>query len=352
MDISKTLTDWYNTNARDLPWRNTSDPYAIWVSEIIMQQTRIDQGLPYYLKFLDHFPSVHDLAKASEEKVLLVWQGLGYYSRARNMHHTAKEIVLKFQGNFPTSAAELIKLKGIGKYTAAAISSICFGENIAAIDGNVIRVIARLFNIKEAVNKLPTLKTIDAISQKLIKNIDASIYNQALMDLGAIICTPKKVNCNACPLINMCEAYSKRSVDSIPLKEKKTSIKNRYFVYIIIQSNNKLLINKREENDIWKGIYEFPLIVFKKKATLKQILNHVKFKTLVNNKFDIMVNHFSVSPHILSHQTIHTTFIKCTIAAIEDTSQFTQINISDLAEYAFPQLIHKHISTIFNKNLQ
>jgi len=348
MTISETIISWYYNNARELPWRKTTDPYTIWVSEIIMQQTRVEQGLPYYIKFLENFPTVYQLAEASEEKVLLIWQGLGYYSRARNMQHTAKEIVLKFNGKFPDNSDELIKLKGIGKYTAAAISSICNKENIAAIDGNVIRVISRLFNIQDPVNKSGTLKTIDDICEKLIKNIDAATFNQALMDIGATICTPKKTKCLECPLTNKCEALATETVDRIPLKEKKISNKNRYFVYLIIQVNDEVLIKKRNKNDIWKGLYEFPLIEFDKKPSLKQILKHPEFNNFINTENCINMEQYEVPLHKLSHQTIHTTFIKCNVSQLKASLNFTQINISDLSGFAFPQLIQKHIPNIMN----
>jgi len=347
MDIGTSIIEWYNVNKRELPWRNTTHPYSIWVSEIIMQQTRINQGLAYYLNFLTQFPTVFDLAKADEQQVLLVWQGLGYYSRARNMHHTAKEIVEKWNGQFPNNSNDLLKLKGIGSYTAAAISSISFNENIPAIDGNVIRVISRLFNIKDEVNKSATQKQISAISIELIKNIDAAIYNQAMMDLGATICLPKNPICNNCPLVNACLAKKNNAENNIPVKEKKITPKLRFMAYLVLKTSKHTLIRKRTSNDIWKGLHEFPYIEFEKQTSITDILKHDMIIEFTNNGGNAQLKIIEAPIHKLSHQTIYAFFVVITLNDLPHIIDLHQIAIDELPLQPFPRLIEKQLGNIF-----
>lgn len=313
-----------------------------------MQQTRINQGLPYYEKFIKKFPTVQKLAAANEDDVLLSWQGLGYYSRARNMHHTAKYINSELKGKFPTKANDLIKLKGIGKYTSAAIASFCYNENIAAIDGNVIRVIARLFNIQEPTNKSSTQKLIEQLSKDIITKVNANNYNQAMMDLGAIICTPNKPNCNACPLALNCQALVLNNVEHIPKKDKITKITNRYFTYVLIKTETEILIRKRTENDIWKGLHEFILIETPKSIDTNKLLKKeeiIQYTNLIDISDIEIIN---AKPHKLSHQTIHATFVKAKCSKLPALNKFEAIKISNIDNFAFPKLLQGSFLNLFN----
>lgn len=347
MNIGKSIIAWYKLNKRDLPWRNTRDSYTIWVSEVIMQQTRIDQGLPYYLNFMNKFPTVFALANAKEEDVLFAWQGLGYYSRARNMHHTAKDITSNYNGTFPTNANELLRLKGIGEYTSAAISSICNNENIPAIDGNVIRVISRLFNIQSAVNTSATQKEIKDLSIQLIDKLDAASYNQAMMDLGATICIPKNPKCNECPLQSNCLAREYQTFTSIPFKEKKPKVRTRFFTYLVFKTAKQTLIKKRVGNDIWKGLNEFLLIENDKETTIEEILKD----PLVHKHIDINeyaeITIVKSAPHKLSHQTINGVFLIFNLKKLPKINNSLIIEINKLNTIALPRLIEKHIEKIF-----
>lgn len=255
MNLSEQLIAWYKLNYRDLPWRNTQDPYAIWLSETILQQTRVAQGLSYYFRFLDRFPDIHSLANALEEEVLSLWQGLGYYARGRNLHATAKEIVARFDGRFPANYDQLLSLKGIGAYTAAAIASFAFHLDHAVVDGNVIRVISRLFQIEDDIKKATTRKQIDILVEKLLPKGQAYFFNQAIMELGALVCTPKNPDCSACPVQVYCQAYKTGSQIRLPVKGKAAEKKRRYLNYLIIKVGDEILLRRRVEG-IWKGLFE------------------------------------------------------------------------------------------------
>jgi A/G-specific adenine glycosylase len=347
MNIGKTIIAWYNINKRDLPWRNTIDPYTIWVSEIIMQQTRINQGLPYYLNFIEKFPTVFDLANAKEEEVLLAWQGLGYYSRARNMLYTAKDISTNYNGIFPTHAHDLKKLKGIGQYTAAAISSICNKEIIPAIDGNVIRVISRLYNIKCPVNTVATQKEIKDLSCEIIKELDAASYNQAMMDLGASICTPKNPKCNECPLQPTCLACKLGTFTTIPLKENKTKVRTRHITFLVFKTTKQTLIKKRVANDIWKGLYEFPVIESNKETPIEELLKDPLVQMHVDKNDTAEISIVKSSPHKLSHQTIKGVFLIFKVKKLPKIKDTSQIEINTIDRFAFPRLLEKHFENIF-----
>lgn len=252
------IIEWYLQNKRDLPWRNTSDPYLIWLSEIILQQTRVNQGLPYYQAFSQKYPSVVDFANAPIDDILRLWQGLGYYSRARNMHNTAVFIVNNFNGIFPSNYESLIKLKGIGPYTAAAISSFASNEKQAVIDGNVYRVLSRVFNIEEDISSTQGIKFFKNFATEIIQYSKRNdIYNQAIMEFGAIQCKPQSPNCIECPLIEFCEAYKLKKTSLLPIKLGKTKITNRQINYLVKVSDKKVYLKRRNEKDIWAGLYDF-----------------------------------------------------------------------------------------------
>ncbi|MCE7067897.1 A/G-specific adenine glycosylase [Dyadobacter sp. CY326] len=260
IDFNKKLKSWYLKNHRPLLWRQTTDPYKIWLSEIILQQTRVAQGTPYYQKFLDNYPTVFDLANADERDVLRLWQGLGYYSRARNMHFTARQIVNDFGGKFPETAAALSKLKGLGHYTAAAIASFAFGEAVAAIDGNVYRVMARIFGIKSDMLSNEGKKEFAAIAKELVSHEDPATYNQAMIEFGAIQCVPVSPNCAICPFNDICYAFAFNVQNALPVKSKKMAVKKRFLNYFVIQQGQDLAMQERKTKDIWKGLYDFYLI--------------------------------------------------------------------------------------------
>jgi len=300
------LLRWYQQNKRDLPWRADRDPYKIWLSEIILQQTRVDQGLPYYIKFIEKYPTIHELANASEDDVLRTWQGLGYYSRARNLHKCAKSIVNQYNGKFPTARNELIKLPGIGPYTSAAIASFAFHKKEAVVDGNVMRVITRLYGIIQDISTPKTVGYIKSIVDELIPKSQPDIFNQAIMEFGALHCSPKNPSCNTCGFNGICYAQLNKLQDKIPFKSKKAMNRVRYFNYLLIKVNGKYLLRKRKNNDIWKGLFEFVLV----ETHEVMDFNHFPLpKFLTKNASIWKVNSESKTyKHILSHQTIFCRF--------------------------------------------
>ncbi|MGY0407077.1 MAG: A/G-specific adenine glycosylase [Polaribacter sp.] len=309
MKLSNILIDWYLQNKRELTWSKTKNPYFIWLSEIILQQTKVAQGLSYYLKFTTVFPTVFDLAKANESTVLKMWQGLGYYSRARNLHFTAKHIVSEFNGKFPSTFKEIIKLKGIGDYTASAIASICFNEPTAVVDGNVYRVLARYFGIKTPINATIGIKEFKALAQTLIDIENPGTYNQAIMDFGALHCKPQNPLCNTCPFVGGCVAFKKKLTKELPVKKKTIKIKKRYFNYIVIKTkNNKTILTERKGKGIWQGLFQFPLIESDKIIDKNALISSKEFTTLFTDKTTPLLFNKKEVVHKLSHQHLYTNF--------------------------------------------
>jgi len=340
------LLAWYRTEKRDLPWRNTSDPYRIWVSEIIMQQTRIDQGLAYYERFVDKFPSVTILALANEEEILKEWQGLGYYSRARNMHFAAKQIVTMFDSQFPNSAEQLNTIKGIGSYTSAAIASIAFNEPIAAIDGNVFRVLTRVFGIDEPIDTTKGKKKIQKLANELLDTKHPGDYNQAIMDFGALQCKPRNPECNQCTFKNSCAAFGSNNVSQLPVKSKKTKITNRYFNYLVIKNDDSIFVKKRDETDIWKNLYDFPLIETPQSVSFSQLTETDLWKSIFQNSKLIIESISEEKIHILSHQKIHHRFITISLTDyIFLPSKYIKIMKKNIFELAVPKVIENYIET-------
>jgi A/G-specific adenine glycosylase len=257
--FAQTLLHWYQRHKRPLPWRETIDPYAIWLSEVILQQTRVSQGLPYYLDFINTYPTVTDLAQAPEDEVLRHWQGLGYYSRARNMHHTARYIAQQRQGIFPSTYQQLLQLRGIGPYTAAAIASFAFKEKVAVLDGNVFRVLARVFGLAEDITSPAGKKAFQLLADMLIPADHPDTYNQAIMEFGAIQCTPVAPDCLFCPLQQQCFAFRNGLVQALPHKSKAKASRERFFHYLVLQWQNQFYLKKRSQSDIWQGLYDFYL---------------------------------------------------------------------------------------------
>lgn len=336
MIFSNTLIYWYLQNSRELPWRKTKNPYYIWLSEIMLQQTRVAQGLSYYLKFTSTFPTVFDLANADENTVLKMWQGLGYYSRARNLHFTAKQIANDFNGEFPSTYKEIIKLKGIGDYTASAIASICFDENTAVVDGNVYRVLSRYFGINTPINSSVGIKEFKKLAQTLIDETQPGTFNQAIMDFGAIQCKPKKPLCMFCPFADGCVALQKNLIETLPVKEKKVKVKNRYFNYLVIKTNdNKTILSERKGKGIWQGLYQFPLIESDKNINKNELISSDEFAALFPEETTISLFNKKEIVHKLSHQHLHTQFWIIEPA----TSSEAKINWSDIEKYPVPVLI-------------
>jgi len=340
MDFTSTIINWYNKNKRDLPWRSTKDPYYIWLSEVILQQTRVDQGMAYYFAFIREFPTIKKLAAAPEEKVMKLWQGLGYYSRARNLHATAKFIAVELKGNFPKTHDEIIKLKGIGPYTAAAIASIAFEQPHAVVDGNVYRVLARVFGVKTPIDSTKAKKEFYELANELLDKKRPALFNQAIMEFGAMYCKPKNPDCSNCIFNGTCIAYAKKLVDVLPLKEKKTKVRDRYFNYIVLRHKNKLIIKKRTEKDIWKNLYDFPLIETNTELKESALLKTSEWKNIIGkNKFNIR----SVSKthkHVLSHQNIYARFWEVEMnTALTKSKELLIIDKKDFGSFAIPRLV-------------
>ena len=341
-EISDLLTEWYKQNKRDLPWRDISDPYKIWISEIILQQTRVNQGMNYYLRFIDRFQTVEDLASADEHEVLKYWQGLGYYTRARNLHKAARQISSDFKGIFPTNHADILKLAGIGDYTAAAISSFAFNQPYAVVDGNVFRVLARVFGIETAIDSNAGKKEFTQLAQTLLPHSDPALHNQAIMEFGALQCTPgSSPNCNICPLILHCRAFELNIISKVPVKSQKTKVSNRYFNYIFIQFQDNTFIQKRTTKDVWQNLYEFPLIETSHLLNPSELLEDEYFKLLFEGVEEVNILKTSnPMKHVLSHRVIHAQFITIRISNLSKLlNQSDQIKISDLSNFAVFRLM-------------
>ena len=346
MDFSDILSQWYAINKRDLPWRSTVNPYYIWLSEIILQQTRVNQGLPYYLKFIDAFPAVADLANADEDLVLKLWQGLGYYSRARNLQFSAKLILSEFGGNFPDNHADILKLKGVGSYTAAAISSFSFGLPFAVLDGNVIRVLSRVFGIQTPFDTTAGKKQFQKLAQELLDKKNPAEYNQAIMEFGALQCVPKSPKCNDCPIVNDCIAFNTNTVSLLLVKSKKLKVKNRFLHFLVVNKNNEVLIGKRNSG-IWQGLYEFPFLEFDENLNEKSVL---KSPLWINFFKDSVKQISSISEeyiHKLSHQKIHAKFWEIDVNSFR-SSDFKIVKCNELQKYPVSSLIEKYLNSRIN----
>jgi A/G-specific adenine glycosylase len=339
VDIVTPLTNWYQQNKRPLPWRQSKDPYKIWLSEVIMQQTRIAQGTSYYLRFVETYPSVKHLANAPLDAVLKLWEGLGYYSRARNLHAAANQIMTDFQGTFPTLYDDLITIKGIGPYTAAAISSICFNEQKAVVDGNVFRVLARLHGIDTPINSTAGKKIFQALADDLIiQTQKPGDFNQAMMEFGAIHCTPKKPLCADCLFQDKCAAYQTGLVNKLPVKQKAKPLRNRYLHYFIIKNDLNIWIQQRQSGDIWSHLYEFPLF-----ESEKQIIQPKKLATEIGLESESPSRLAGPIKHILSHQRLHITFWQLPSTEAQHFSKAKPLPFSNLEKLALPIALKRFV---------
>jgi A/G-specific adenine glycosylase len=332
------LFEWHDGLDRYLPWKTTQDPYKIWLSEVILQQTRVAQGTPYYLRFCEAFPTIKDLANASEDKVLRVWQGLGYYSRARNMHATAKYIANHLQGDFPKTYIELIALKGIGHYTAAAIASFAYGLPHAVVDGNVYRVLSRYFGDSIPIDSQDGKNRFKLLAEQLLDRSQPAKWNQAIMDLGAVVCTPKNPFCNQCPLQDQCKAKEENTIELYPVKTKRIQKTTRHFHYLLLKEDGFTFIEKRSGKDIWKGLYQFPLMEYHEGRILKDAASwHLD---LVSN-----VDYICSDKQVLTHQKIigHFFEVEVSFQELNLPDSYIKVAIDELSNYAFPKIIHKFI---------
>jgi len=343
MNITKKLITWYLVNKRDLPWRNTQDPYFIWLSEIILQQTQVAQGLPYYVKFTTSFPTVYDLAKANESQVLKLWQGLGYYSRARNLHASAKYIVNELNGKFPNTFSDIIKLKGVGDYTASAIASISFNEVTPVVDGNVYRALSRIYNISTPINTGKGFKEFKALAEELIDKKQPATFNQAIMEFGARQCKPKNPDCSICPFNTKCIALQKNKISELPVKLKALKVKKKYFNFIVMLSKNgKTILEKREGKGIWQNLYQFPLVETLKTAKIGEIEKELKeFSILEKKDYQVSLYNEQEIIHKLSHQHLYTKFW---IVSVNETLS-KSISAKKIIDYPVPKLISNFIES-------
>jgi A/G-specific adenine glycosylase len=305
--FSHQILTWYKENPRDLPWRGTLDPYKIWLSEIILQQTRVAQGLPYYNAFVENYPTVKDLALAPEEEVLRLWQGLGYYSRARNLHACAKSIWFDQVGEFPKTYNDLLKLKGVGSYTASAIASFAYGEVKAVVDGNVFRVLARYFGIETDIASSRAKKEFEALANQIIPKDQPAEFNQAMMDFGARLCTPKNPDCESCPLKTSCFALIHSIVSELPVKINKIKVRERHFHYYVIRCGEKSVWKKRTSGDIWEGLHDFPQI----ESLPNQKPESLNIPLEKASQVRALPKNYR---HILSHQRLNAVFSEVEIA--------------------------------------
>ncbi|MBP7396663.1 MAG: A/G-specific adenine glycosylase [Flavobacterium sp.] len=341
MNFTNLLIEWYLQKKRDLPWRNTTNPYPIWLSEIILQQTRVAQGMPYFYAFLESFPTVKELAIADEQQVLKLWQGLGYYSRARNLHQTAQYIANELDGVFPNSYAGLIQLKGIGEYTAAAIASFAYNEPVPVVDGNVFRVVSRYFGIESDISTGKTKKEFTALAAELLSKEQPALFNQAIMEFGAMHCTPKNPDCENCIFNSSCVALQKGLVGQLPFKSKKIKIRKRYFNYIVLQDKKgNTKIQQRTDKGIWHNLYEFPLFETTQEEGFETIAPLIKNDTDFG---DSVVSIQEANPisliHKLSHQHLYIKFWKVTV----NNTLTDGVNPEQLRTFPFPIVIHNFI---------
>lgn len=335
-EFSLLISNWYRQNKRNLPWRETTNPYFIWLSEIILQQTRINQGMNYYHKFTKNYPTIIDLANAQEQDILNDWQGLGYYSRARNLHFSAQLIRDTYNGAFPSTYSEIIKLKGVGTYTASAIASFAFNEPKAVVDGNVYRLLSRVFDIDTAIDSTAGVKIFQELADSLIDKGNPANHNQAIMEVGSLICTPTKPDCENCPLQTKCISLEKKTFLTRPVKSKKTKVRNRYFHFLIYMNSNNLIIQKREQKDIWQNLYQFPLIETEKEPSTNES------KAWENQHFESVE-----TTHILSHQRIYVKFHHFTYIPTEIDKSYFQIPRKDIQNFPLPRVIDRYLEDKF-----
>lgn len=347
-DFKEIITQWYTENKRDLPWRRTSDPYKIWLSEVMLQQTRVAQGLPYYEKFVKTFPTVYELAAAEEQQIMKLWQGLGYYSRARNLHHTAKVVVEKYNGNFPTTYKELKTLKGVGDYTASAIASMCFHEPKAVLDGNVFRVLSRYLGLDVPINSTEGKKIFKSKAESLLDEKNPGQYNQAIMEFGALQCKPKNPLCERCPLQVNCVAFQQGKIAELPVKLKKVKVRERHLNYFVfLSADNSTVLQQRTGKGIWKKLFEFPLIETSKEMQKKQIMKEEKIQIAGIKSEDMYAFNTKSIKHQLTHQRLMVKFWIVQKEVLPEISQKPEqliVNYNEIKDFPVPVVIDNFLN--------
>ena len=336
---------WFSNSHRPMPWKGEKNPYLIWLSEIILQQTRVEQGLPYFEKFKNKYPAVTDLANAPEDEVMKMWEGLGYYSRARNLHTAAKYIANELGGIFPNTHKEILGLKGVGPYTAAAIASFAYGLPYAVVDGNVYRVLSRYFGIEEPIDTTSGKKLFAALAQELLDEQQAGDYNQAIMDFGATQCTPASPACGKCPFVKKCSAFELKKINSLPVKSKKLKRRQRFFNYLILNLDGKVFIKKRVEKDIWRDLYEFPMI-----ETNELVENEQNWRDWLGESKAALESVSQPMKQDLTHQRIIARFWEISIEENgfeKQEESWLKINRENIEEYAFPKVIDMYLRQNF-----
>lgn len=341
--IAPPLLEWYDRHGRDLPWRRTRDPYRIWLSEVILQQTRVAQGLEYYLRFTERWPQVGVLAAASQDEVLKLWQGLGYYSRARNLHAAAKRVAELFGGEFPKELAAVRSLPGIGDYTAAAICSAAYDTPCAVVDGNVYRVLSRLFDVDIPIDTAAGKKAFARLAQSQLDPSQPGRYNQAIMDFGALQCTPTQPRCNNCPLLDRCLASAAGTVAERPVKQSRPKVSDRWFSYLHITCGDRTLLCRRDGRDIWQGLYEFPMIETEGPADLRTLAALPRFRELLGDEAWHLRQSIEMPRHQLSHRTIHATIHRIATPALMPAAEPLAVATASLGDYAIPKLLERYL---------
>ncbi|NDP20773.1 MAG: A/G-specific adenine glycosylase [Paludibacter sp.] len=346
--ISDFLINWYQQNKRDLPWRDIQDPYKIWISEIILQQTRVNQGMNYYLRFIERFPTVALLAQAEEDEVLNYWQGLGYYSRARNLHKAAKQVMNDFDGIFPNLHSYVLALAGVGSYTAAAICSFAYNQPYAVVDGNVYRVLSRLFGLETPIDSGKGKTEFALIAQQLLSEQHPGEHNQAIMEFGALQCVPFSPDCSNCPLISSCKAFELQQIANLPVKSKKTKVLNRYFNYLFIEYNGNTFLQKRVAKDVWQNLYEFPLIETNRLLTIAELFENKEFIEIFDKINSVEIYKISnPMKHVLSHRVIYAQFVSVNVSELsEKLKKSIQISIRDIDRYPVSRLMELFLENL------
>lgn len=338
--ICDILLDWYAREGRDLPWRRTHDAYRIWLSEVILQQTRVAQGMEYYLRFTERFPDVGSLAAAPEDEVMKLWQGLGYYSRARNLHAAARQVMERFGGIFPATYEDVRSLRGVGDYTAAAVCSAAYDAPHAVLDGNVYRVLARLFDLDLPIDTTAGHRVFAQLAQAQLDVRHPGRYNQAIMDFGALQCTPAQPRCGECPLAERCLALAAGTVAARPVKQGKTKVRDRWFNYLHITCEGRTLLHRREGNDIWQGLYEFPLIETPCATDFAPLAATEDFRKYLGDSRWHLLRSVAMPRHQLSHQRLHAVFHRIDCSVLPD---FPAVESDSLGDYAVPRLIDRYL---------
>ncbi len=347
MNFAEEIVQWYRHNKRDLPWRRTTDAYLIWLSEIILQQTRVEQGLPYYRRFAETFPTVQDFAAATEDEILNLWQGLGYYSRGRNMLATAKQVVANHAGVFPSAYEQLIKLKGIGEYTAAAISSFAANEARAVVDGNVYRVLARYFGINEPINSTRGIKIFRQLADEVLNRQDPDLHNQAMMEFGAMLCKPKNPACGICPVRQGCEAFIHNATTQLPVKLKTVKVRDRFFNYILITDGDRILLSKRSDRDIWANMYDLPLFETPESTSPYSLIKQPDVQAYFGED-NAIEEVFGTLHHVLTHQRLEVKIMKLVKPPVKLREEWFFTEAENLKKLALPQIIFVFLTKYLN----